>query len=98
MSISGYNYPVDMGNYDSNIFAHHQYSAWGVAKWNHKTKIIDSSYAKIILKSYSKMIKILSVEPKIICVLMSMIAHNDRWPVFIAVCLEERRVALVWRT
>lgn len=78
-SISGYNFPIDMGNYDKNIYFHHQYSAWGVGRWMHKFEFVQTSYANDIMKSPSKMVKILRLEPKILFVLMSMLAHKQRW-------------------
>lgn len=79
ISISGYNYPIDMGNYDKNIYAHHQYSAWGVGRWVHKFELVQTSYANEIMKSPLKMMKILRSETRILFVLMSMLAHKQRW-------------------
>lgn len=78
-SISGYNFPIDMGNYDKNIYAHHQYSAWGVGRWVHKFEFVQTSYANEIMRSPSKTMKILRSEAKILFVLMSMLAHKQRW-------------------
>ena len=78
-SVSGYNYPIDMGDYDKSIYAHHQYSAWGVGRWVHKFDFVPESFAKEILKSPSKIIRIYKVEPNILFVLMSMLAHKQRW-------------------
>lgn len=79
ISISGYNFPIEMGNYEKNNYAHHQYSAWGVGRWVHKYKLIPTEFAHEIVKTPSKIYKILSVEPKMFFVLMSMIAHQQRW-------------------
>lgn len=39
-SISGYNYPIDMGNYDKNIYGSFRFSAWGCGFWKKKRLII----------------------------------------------------------
>lgn len=78
-SISGYNFPIEMGNYNKNIYAHHQYSAWGVGKWVKKFKPIPTNFAIDILKSPNNIRKILRAEPKILFNLLSMIAQQQRW-------------------
>lgn len=78
-SVSGYNYPIDMDGYDKNIYAYHQYSAWGVGRWVHKFGTVPTSLAKEVLMSPSKIVKIMKVESQMIFVLMSMIASKQRW-------------------
>lgn len=78
-AICGYNYPVDMGAYDKNIYAHHQYSAWGVAFWSHKWQPLTATYANKILKSPAKALKVLRTEARMFYVLMSMVAQKQRW-------------------
>lgn len=78
-SVSGYNYPIDMGSYEKNIYAHHQFSAWGVGRWRHKTKPFPTELAKKVMKSPSMILKILRTEPRMIFVLMSMISNQQRW-------------------
>lgn len=78
-SVSGYNYPVDMSGYDKSVYAYHQYSAWGVGRWVHKFDYVPTSYAKEVLSSPLKMVKILKTEPKVLFILMSMVARKQRW-------------------
>lgn len=75
-SVSGYNYPIDMGSYDKNIYAHHQFSAWGVGRWRHKKIDLKADYAKEILSSFDKTRKLLVVEPALVFKLMKMIARD----------------------
>ena len=78
-SVSGYNYPIDMGSYEKNIYAHHQFSAWGVGRWRHKTKPFPTELANNVLKNPSMILKILRKEPRMLFVLMSMISNQQQW-------------------
>lgn len=79
IAVSGYNYPIDMGKYSKSIYAYHQFSAWGVGRWFHKLEYVHTSFASEIMHSPSKIIKILTVEANLLCVLMRMIASKQRW-------------------
>ena len=71
-AVCGYNFPVNMSNYDKNIYFHHQFSAWGVARWKHKYYSADEQLLYKILHSPSKIYKILRVESKVLTSLMNM--------------------------
>lgn len=78
-AVCGYNYPVNMENYDKNIYAYHQYSAWGVGRWIHKFEVIPDSFSQNVFKSPSKVFKIMKTEPQMVFVLMRMVGCGQKW-------------------
>lgn len=78
-AICGYNFPIDMGDYDKNIYCHHQFAAWGFGRWKHKFQLVPANFGIEVLHSWKKSIKLLKTEPQMLFMLMNMVAKQQRW-------------------
>lgn len=69
VAVCGYNYPVDMSDYDQNTYLSHNYSAWGCGFWKSKNEKYLSEFTLEesckILKSPSQLLKILRTKPSL---------------------------------
>lgn len=83
IAICGYNYPVEVGEYDENIFAFQNFSAWGVGVWKNKVSFPDDfqAYCKNILKSPRLLYKIYKKDRRMISGVIQSVAtgakHGD---------------------
>lgn len=75
-SISGYNYPVNMDNYEPNHYAFHGYSAWGVGRWVNKDPEFTKEYIRKIIQNPLNLAKIFIKAPDIVVTLFSMIRKD----------------------
>lgn len=76
-SISGYNYPIDMGEYDKNIYGSIHFSAWGCGFWKHKLlTVTKKDLIKFILVP-SHFFKILFRLPFKFLILPVMLSRHD---------------------
>lgn len=95
-SISGYNFPVDMSGYEKNVYAHYEFSAWGVGLWKNK-RVIEwtENDVKAVLKSFWKVFRIWKVEPRILLSLTGMIQRNSFGDTLdVAKCILEDKVSI----
>lgn len=76
-SISGYNYPIDMSKYKKNIYAHYQFSAWGVGFW--RKKKITCNYAKELFKPLKNKIKLLLKDPIMFLYFLLMSIRHENY-------------------
>lgn len=76
-SISGYNYPIDMGNYDKNIWASYKFSAWGCGFWKEKRlTVTKKELVRFVLKP-THFFKILFNLPVKLFILPVMLSRHD---------------------
>lgn len=79
MAICGYNYPVDMSGYPNNIYASHEYSAWGIGRWTAKEQLFSREDIKSLLHSPRAVLKLMKKRPGIIMTLIDMLDKNALW-------------------
>ena len=81
MAICGYNYPVDMKGYDKNIYASHEYSAWGTGYWKNKEFGLKQSrrHMEIVLHSPKSLWMLFWKRPGIIVTLINMMESGAFW-------------------
>lgn len=72
-AVCGYNFPVDFGGYNKNIYFNHLYSAWGVGRWRYKEIPFEISSVKSILGSLRHVIRIYYYNPKYLLYLLRMV-------------------------
>ena len=63
LSISGYNYPIDMHGYEKNVYATFQFSALGVVLWRDKVQFYTATDFKHWCKSPIKCLKVFCSAP-----------------------------------
>lgn len=72
-AVCGYNFPVDFGDYNKNVYFNHLYSAWGVGRWRYKEIPFEISSVKSILGSLRHVIRIYYYNPKYLLYLLRMV-------------------------
>lgn len=82
VSVSGYCYPIDLEAYPQNAFVAPNFSAWGVGYWKDKYyenwgEYVNQSYARLILASVRKSMKIFKQNPRMLARLVTMFWHNQ---------------------
>lgn len=75
-AICGYNFPVDIGDYNKNVYFNHLYSAWGVGRWRYKEIPFEVSTVKSILGSFRQVVRIYYYNPKYLLSLLRMVHDN----------------------
>lgn len=81
ISISGYNYPINMNGYDKNVYASFHFSAWGCGFWKDKRlKLTPKGLLKFVFTPYN-FFKLIFLSPAHIISLINMLSkhavHSD---------------------
>lgn len=76
-SICGYSFPIDIRDYNYNIYSSCYYSAWGVGEWRHKQYHLTQETVSELLKSNRFCAKLLCSYPLILSALLSMVNKGD---------------------
>lgn len=78
-SISGYNYPIDMGDYNKNIYATYRFSAWGCGFWRDKRlNVTKKELLRFIFKP-NHFIKLLVKAPMKLFYLIIMLCRKETY-------------------
>lgn len=76
LSISGYNYPINMEGYDKNIYASFHFSAWGCGFWKDKRLTLTSKELLKFVFIPTHFVKLLFKSPEHIISLLYMVSKN----------------------
>lgn len=80
ISISGYNFPIDMAGYPYNVYFSYQYSAWGTGWWAEKNRRLyatdERQQVLSILNSPIKLWKIWKKEPRLVRALINCVKKD----------------------
>ena len=76
-SISGYNFPIDMGNYDKNVYGSFRFSAWGCGFWKKKRLVITRKELIKFLLTPSHLLKILVKLPFKFLIVPVMLSRHE---------------------
>lgn len=78
-AICGYNYPIDMGTYNKNVYASHEFSGWGTGRWFNKRFTINRDVMKSYLYSPKALFTLIRKRPGIVLTLIDMLNKNALW-------------------